>query len=868
MIIGDFEDPEIVKRSVDSVKDYVDGMYFTVTYKEGEPQQNELVGLLNAYVAKHGGRVDFFKWTYNFSDARQFALDQVPKGPEIFVYWQDADDVLMGGENLHKIADEMPGLLESAVYFDYWYQVELNPDGSVKEILVKHKRERIIRNDDTWKWVGNLHETLIEQKQENLIRHFRKECYVMHLTDNQRLDHNITRNVEILEQTAAKENHKDPRTLIYLAKAYFDQAKMAEKPEDRKIKLDLALNLFHEYLAGVGTPGKAGYQEPSGWPEERSTAWAYIAEIAVLTGHPEVAIGGYQNAIDEAPYFPEYYIDLAMCYVMMENFKKGEHWLNVATSMPEPDTTIIQFPRERKTRALEASFHINMHKNKLDLAVQDAQMLVDIIPNDPLAQQRLQHVSSLKAYNQACQSVVYLSKYLEQIKEQDKIKNLIEAMPSDMHNEQFAAQMKHLFMPARIWEKDEIAIICGPGFEKWDGNSVQTGLGGSEEAVVYLSQELVKQGWRVTVYASPEKHTTIKGVQYKVWHDLNPKDQFNVLILWRGIGFLDVKPVARFKMLWLHDVPNNPDFTEDRVEQLDKIAVLSEYHKSLLRLHKNGMFFPMPDEKVFVTSNGIPPLTNEWKGKSHSLIYASSYDRGLIYLLQNWKKVREAVPDAELNIYYGWDLYDKVHQGNPAREQWKNDVLNMMKQDGIVSHGRVGHKALHAAFAKASVWAYPTDFQEISCITAMKAQALGAIPCVTDYAALQETVKNGIKVDVDITTDEGQEEYITALTNLLKDEAKQEDIRKTMVPWARKYFAWDNVAKLWGEEFKTGIKNNESKPTITATATTTDSGQPSEAEGSTIPALPGRESGGQQGPSTPDTTESNGSDSIPRQNDE
>ena len=82
----------------------------------------------------------------------------------------------------------------------------------------------------------------------------------------------------------------------------------AFKQEDfaqRKIKLDLALMLFHQYLNGSGKPGEIGYIEPSGWREERSTAWGYIAEIAILTGHPEVALGAYQNAIDEAPEFTE-----------------------------------------------------------------------------------------------------------------------------------------------------------------------------------------------------------------------------------------------------------------------------------------------------------------------------------------------------------------------------------------------------------------------------------------------------------------------------------------------------------------------------------------------------------------------------------
>lgn len=808
MIIGDFEAPEIVKRSIDSVKDSVDGIYVTVTYKEEKPEKSALLDLLKEYKVN----LSFYKWTYNFSEARQFALQQVPKGSEIFVYWQDADDVLYNPQNLHKIADEMIQYKESAIYFDYWYQVELDDSGEVREILVKHKRERIIINDDTWKWIGPLHETLIEQKQENLIRHFRPECYVVHLTSNDRLNVNIDRNVEILEETAKREQHKDPRTVIYLAKAYFDQAKMQPDPAQRKIKLDLALMLFHQYLNGSGQPGEAGYIERSGWSEERSTAWSYIAEIAILTGHPEVAIGAYQNAIDEAPQFPNYYVDMAMCYVMMDDFKKAEHWLNVATSIPEPETTIIQFPRDIKTRALEVSFHVNMNKQKLEWALEDAKKIMDILPNDQLAKDRIKTITSLVEYNKACQSFVYLGKYLEQIKALDKLGNLVQAIPDEMKQEKFAAEMQHLFLPSKIWADNEIAIVCGPGFEKWSPDSIQTGLGGSEEAVVYMSNELTKLGWKVTVYANPEKPGNYDGVEYRVWHEVNVKDAFNVLILWRNIGFVDVNPVAKYTMVWLHDTPNNPDFTEERLNKVDKVMVLSEYHKSLLRVHKNGLFEKFPENKVLLTTNGIPTVSvPKVERLPHRIIYSSSADRGLIYLLMNWEKIKEQVEDAELHVFYGFEIFDKLHQNNPARVEWKNRVLTLMKKNGIIYHGRIGHNALNYEFAKSAIWAYPTDFTEISCITAMKAQKFGAIPVVTDYAALTETVKNGLRVDVDITSEEGQVEYFDALIGLLKDTKKQEEIRESMMKWADSYYDWSNVAKLWDERLRVELQNPERK---------------------------------------------------------
>ena len=355
-----------------------------------------------------------------------------------------------------------------------------------------------------------------------------------------------------------------------------------------------------------------------------------------------------------------------------------------------------------------------------------------------------------------------------------------------------------------MWEENEIAIVCGPGAEQWSPKSIEKGLGGSEEAVVYLGQELTKLGWKVTVFANPEaEEGDFDGVLYQNYYKFNPEDLFNHLILWRSVGFTDTKPKARGKIiLWMHDMPNVNDFTEERLKLIDKIGVLSEYHKEQFKyVDKNGGFVKIPDEKFLLTHNGIPDLgITIWKGNPHRMCYVSSPDRGLIYLLKNWSKIREKVPDAELHVYYGFGVFDFFHRNNPAKMAFKAKILDMMKQEGITYHDRVGHKELALEMNKCGVWAYPTDFTEISCISAMRAQAVGAVPCTTNFAALKETVKNGIKVDVDIQEKEGQRVYMEALVDLLTHPEKQEELRN--MAWAQSYFSWANVAMQWDSLFK------------------------------------------------------------------
>jgi glycosyltransferase involved in cell wall biosynthesis len=463
------------------------------------------------------------------------------------------------------------------------------------------------------------------------------------------------------------------------------------------------------------------------------------------------------------------------------------------------------------TRANEVKFHVAIHTGELEAAKEAVLALLKIYPSNEANKKRLKMVEDLITANKASQSIVFLGKTLEESGDKEKLAHLVQAIPSDLSQEKFATEMRHLFLPPKKWESNEIAILCGPGWESWNPDSLKTGIGGSEAAVVLLSQELKKLGWKVTVFANPgPKYGDYDGVNYYQYYDLNPKDEFNALILWRAIGFVDFDPKSKFTMAWLHDVPNNPDFTDDRVGKVNKIAVLSEYHKSLLRISRHGTFEPMPDEKVFLTANGIPEIQiPKIKRDQYKMVYSSSPDRGLVYLLKMWPDIKKEVPRANLHVYYGFEVFDKLYPDNPGRQKWKKMIMEMMKQDGIEYHGRVGREELHKAQASAGIWAYPTDFTEISCITAMECQTLGTIPVCTTLAALNETVKNGLKIDVDITTEEGQEEYKKQLIRLLKDKKLQEEIREPMMKWAPGHFGWDKVAEQWNTMLKLSIQNPE-----------------------------------------------------------
>jgi glycosyltransferase involved in cell wall biosynthesis len=186
--------------------------------------------------------------------------------------------------------------------------------------------------------------------------------------------------------------------------------------------------------------------------------------------------------------------------------------------------------------------------------------------------------------------------------------------------------------------------------------------------------------------------------------------------------------------------------------------------------------------------------------KQHKIFSGSSYDRGLELLLDMWPSIKKEVPDAELQICYGWETFLSFYNDNPERLAWKARMDKKMEQDGIIHHGRLGKAELKKVRQECGIWAYPTHFTEINCITALSAQADGCVPVVINLAALEETVQSGVKVDGDIYEAETKEKYLKELIALMKDGQRWKlEVSKAM-RFAQD-FEWRVIAQEWTNEF-------------------------------------------------------------------
>ena len=396
-----------------------------------------------------------------------------------------------------------------------------------------------------------------------------------------------------------------------------------------------------------------------------------------------------------------------------------------------------------------------------------------------------------------------VARALKKNKQEDELKNLLESVPKQLDDNPLIVQMRNKFGPFK-WPEKSVVIFTGDTIiESWGPWSLKEGIGGSEEAVIRLSKHLTDLGYKVVVYGKPsEKAGLYDGVMYRNFWEVNLEDKFDIFVGWRNPAVFDRKIDARKSYLWLHDVMEKGEFTKERLDNLTKVIVLTNYHRSL---------FPMiPEDKILLSANGIDTDGLEGydntKRNPHKVIYASSHVRGLAYLYRIWPDVKKAVPEATLDVYYGRESYDAVHKGNPERIQWMDDMIQQAKDlPGVTDHGKVSQDKIIEETFKSGIWAYPCPWPEIFCISAIKAQAAGAVPVTTDYAALEETVQFGYKHHLDNSVTEFPPEelevYKQNLIQLLQHPEEQEKIRPEMMKWARN-ITWRAVADGWHEDFE------------------------------------------------------------------
>jgi len=338
--------------------------------------------------------------------------------------------------------------------------------------------------------------------------------------------------------------------------------------------------------------------------------------------------------------------------------------------------------------------------------------------------------------------------------------------------------------------------------EPWNPRIIDTkGLGGSETAVVRLAEAFARQGHRPIVYSNIDEPGYYDGACYRDASHFRPEVESDIYIAWRSPEAADWEIRTKRLILWMHDTDAGDRLTPNRARKFDAIVVLTEWHKKFM-LEKYDF---LKEDKIIVISNGVDlsRFSDKVRRDPNRVIYSSSPDRGLDVILEGiWPKVVEAVPDAELHVYYGWDNFDKFAPMFPQLQEFKQRVQTLfLDSKNVTQHGRISQKKLARAFQRSSVWLYPTYFTETYCITAIEAQLGGALPITNQLAGLKETVASGVTLSEDVRNPEVQEAYARAVIQALTTPMEErKGIHQRVIDNAPAH-SWDEVANLWRQHF-------------------------------------------------------------------
>jgi len=281
--------------------------------------------------------------------------------------------------------------------------------------------------------------------------------------------------------------------------------------------------------------------------------------------------------------------------------------------------------------------------------------------------------------------------------------------------------------PTTKQEKLKIIIWTGPAWERWSPESLDKGgIAGSETAAICMARELARRGHDITALADcAGKEGTYDGVKYVHFQDaLNNPSTFrsDVFVCSRQPSAFEFPFEWKASFLWVHDVHVGMPTTgrlHDQICKATKIFCLSKWHKQFFL----DAYPFLPEDKIIVTRNGIDLkyFEKEPRKEGNRLIYSSSPDRGLERLLELLPEIRKKVPDATLDVYYGFENWKKMAQqnGGPTErervERFEKALEDLTKAGALRYHGRVSKQELADAFLTSKVWAYPTWFTESFC---------------------------------------------------------------------------------------------------------------------------------------------------------
>lgn len=278
-------------------------------------------------------------------------------------------------------------------------------------------------------------------------------------------------------------------------------------------------------------------------------------------------------------------------------------------------------------------------------------------------------------------------------------------------------------------------IVFHVGYSKsdWSPKSIDlTGLGGTEQCVMYLAQEL---SFLHNVYVVGDVENGNYGsveyinMNHGMYNDVKAMD-IDVLIGVSYVNFLVDFEGCRVNkyVYWAHNTDpfwwwKGEELPKSILNRIDGFVFLTNWH------HDDfcSRYEIRPDQSKYIIGNGVRtknfyPSDN----KEDAFIYTSHAERGLKTVLEDGFVDSTGYPLRVATPQYGSEYLEK----NFDRKQF--EYLGSLPQSD-----------LYYEMSKARYWYYPTHYNETYCITALEMLGHGVIPIVDNpIAGLKETLQS------------------------------------------------------------------------------------------------------------------------------
>lgn len=367
--------------------------------------------------------------------------------------------------------------------------------------------------------------------------------------------------------------------------------------------------------------------------------------------------------------------------------------------------------------------------------------------------------------------------------------SIIKFIPQDIQS-----RYKTIFTPKNSEPDYDIVYMCGAFSIQWDPEDKK--LGGSEQAVVNLSENWVRMGKSVIVYGEvPNK--IINGVVYKPWDKFDFNRKYKNLILWRNYGQSTVIPFnikADFMAVDVHDnfVGQVGEIFSKYYTKCNKVFLKSNYHLQCLltKVDKNAN-----QSNIVIISNGIRVnkfniQPEETQRNPYRFCYCSSYTRGLDKIISIlWPIIYNYEPRAELHVYYGMNDIQDQNQ--------RNYLTQLLAQPGVMDHGRqpIEHIIREKYLSTFHFYISNTE-AEIDCINIRESLVTGCIPLISNFGVFKE--RQGLHFEFD--TEKDIKMAAINIIQLLKNPSQISEFREK-IKSDPTIVDWETIALEWTKYF-------------------------------------------------------------------